>query len=150
MMLPGINSGTGNKSADTRMKNTKTNAKQMGMVGNPAAQASLRKKTSQVKVAPVGKLQVPERQEAPPVALPTAGPALEPQPEFNPEVFKEDMTNNIAAQIRTQQFVQSPRIQDATTSIQLKEFFNKSNPDKRNDTRTLLDQIISRTGLGNG
>lgn len=149
-MLPGVSSGTGNKSADTRMKNVKKNAKQMGMVGNPAAQASLRKETSQVKVAPVGKLQVSERQEAQPVELPTGGPVMPEQPEFNPEIFKEDMTNNIAAQIRTQQFAQSPRIQDATTSIQLKEFFNKSNPDKRNDTRTLLDQIISRTGLGNG
>lgn len=149
MMRPGFLPGAPkNKSAETRMENTKIDAKRMNLPGNLGAQQALRNQTSQVHASPVGRLELPKPQHHVPVELPTQGPAMpEPEQEFNPEVFKEDMVNHMIGQIRTEKFIQSPRVKDAMTSIQIKEFLNQANPNRPKDTRSLLDQVIDRMGM---
>jgi hypothetical protein len=144
------------KGAVTRLENDKTRAAQMSMPHNKAAQAALRKQTREVNGPrnPVGsgpqsaqgsivQNLAPQRQ----VPVPEGGPQLPPDPEFDPAIFKEDMEDNIVGQIRTQQFLSSPRVKDAQTSIQLKEFFNQHNPNRKPDPRDLMDRVVSRIGV---
>lgn len=143
-----------NRSSKAQGERNVTEAKQNALQGPGAnaAQQSLRQqlpKPTQIKTAPVGRLELPERQpQSNPVELPTGGPVMPPPEEgFDPEVFKEDMVSNILGQIRTKQFANSPRVKDATTSVQIKEFFNQHNPNRKPDGRSLIEQVTSRMGM---
>jgi hypothetical protein len=153
MIRPGMRTNLDNRVSKAQGEKNVTEAKQNALQGPGAnaAQQSLRQqmpKPTQVKTAPVGRLELPERQPQAPVELPTGGPVMPPPEEgFDPEVFKEDMVSNILGQIRTKQFVNSPRVKDATTSVQIKEFFNQNNPNRRQDGRSLIEQVTSRMGM---
>lgn len=144
-----------NKGAVTRLNNDKVKAAQMSMPHNPAAQAALREQTSEIRGprTPVGRPEQPVIQNLAPqrgVSVPEGGPQLPPQPDFDPAIFKQDMEDNIIGTIRTQQFLNSPRVKDAQTSIQLKEFFNQHNPNRKPDPRDLLDRVVNRIGVNYG
>lgn len=156
MINPGGTYGTAfNKSAMSRFNNTKAQAAQMAMPHNQAAQAAIRKQYS--KSTPGGPpvsspdpgqlLQGVQPQQ--PVALPTGGPQmpLEQSADFDPEVFKEDLLNEVVGQVRQQQFLESPQVKDAATSVRLKNWFNGGDPTRVEDPRNLLQQVISRARL---
>jgi hypothetical protein len=138
--------------AETRMDNTIKQSKRNQMVGpgNEAAKQSLR---HQVKGPehkggpPVG---IPQRELPPPKNIPTGGPALSapslPE-EFDVGIFKEDLVEGIANQVRTFNFINSPAAKDARTSVELKEIFNKFNPNKRPDPRSFVDRVVNRMGI---
>jgi hypothetical protein len=138
------------KGAVTRMDNTIAQAKRQTMPGpgSNAAQASLRHQVKGPKRqggSPVGDYsQVVKPQ---PVNIPTGGPQLPPNPEFDAGVFKQDMADSIVGQIRTNNFLNSAAAKDAMTSVQLKEMFNQFNPNKKPDPRSLVDRVVNRMGL---
>lgn len=139
-----------NEGAQTRMDNTIRQAKRQTMPGPAAeaAQASLRHKvkTDPPKVSPpVG--NVNKGGSNVPTNIPTGGPSLPPQPDFDVGVFKEEMVDNIATQIRSTNFLNSPAAKDAMTSVQLKEMFNQFNPNKKPDPRSIVDRVVNRMGL---
>lgn len=156
MINPGSTVGTAfNKSAMTRFNNTKAQAAQMAMPHNQAAQAAIRKTYSKSTPGgpPAGNpdpgqlLQGLEPQQ--PVALPTGGPQmpLDQSAGFDPEVFKQDVLNEVVGQVRQQQFLESPQVKDAATSVRLKNWFNGGDPARVEDPRNLLQQVISRARL---
>jgi hypothetical protein len=156
MINPGSTVGTAfNKSAMTRFNNTKSQAARMAMPHNQAAQAALRKQTSKSKPGgpPAGSPdpgQLLQGLEPPqPVALPTGGPQmpLEQTADFDPEVFKDELLNEVVGSIRQQQFIESPQVKDAATSVRLKNWFNGGDPARVEDPRNLLQQVISRARL---
>ena len=158
MINPGGSPGTAfTKSATTRFNNSQVKAAQASMPFNQAAQQSLRKQTggsnpSGPAVAPTynpndllggGAPQAPQ-----PVNLPTGGAGLPPAAAegFDPAVFQEQQANEILGSIRAQEFMNSPRVKDAASSVRLKNFLNNTNPDRRPDSRNLLQQVLSRIG----
>lgn len=152
MINPGGSPGTSfSKSATTRFNNSQINAARATMPFNKAAQQALRSQSSSAKPGgpPVGQVL---NTIAPPVAevdLPTGGPQLpEPVESFDPAVFQEEKINEVVGTIRTQQFLNSPRVKDAATSVRLKNYFNSTNQSRVPDPRNLLEQVISRLRLG--
>lgn len=144
------------KGAVTRINNDQVRAKQMQMPHNQAAQMSLKEQTSEVRKGsnPVGRGSMPSpkgalQNLAPQrgLSLPEPASELANPPEFDPDQFNKDMEDNILGQVRTEQFLKSPRLKDALTSIQLKEFFNQHNPRRKPDPRDLMDRVISRMGF---
>jgi hypothetical protein len=132
------------------MDNTIIQAKRQTMPGPgaQAAQASLKHqvKGSKVSGLPVGNMDKVIKPQ--PTNIPTGGPTqLPPQPEFDPGIFKQDMADSIVGQIRTNDFLNSAAAKDAMTSVQLKEFFNQFNPNKKPDPRSLVDRVVNRMGL---
>lgn len=158
MINPGSTYGTMfAKSAMTRFNNTKAQAARMAMPHNQAAQAAIRKQTSKstpggppaVAGSPDPGQLLPGFEPQQPVALPTGGPQmpLDQSADFDPEVFKQDVLNEVVGQVRQQQFLESPQVKDAATSVRLKNWFNRGDPARVEDSRNLLQQVISRTGL---
>lgn len=150
MINPGGSPGTSfSRSAMTRFNNNQIRAQQASMVGNPAAQASLRKQTSKSTPAgqPVGNAVLPQPQA--PISVPTGGPQLpvEQTAEFDPAVFQESLLDQVVNEVRTQGFVNSPRVKDAVTTVTLKNFFNATNPQAMPDTRSLFKKILSRLNM---
>lgn len=140
------------KGAVTRMDNTIKQGKrnQMNGPGAQAAQQSLRHKVKgpeRKAEAPVGVSNYGEVLQPKPVNIPTGGPQLPPQPEFDPAVFKEDVENTLLGTIKTNQFLNSAAAKDAQTSVQLKEIFNQFNPNKKPDPRSMVDRVVNRMGL---
>jgi hypothetical protein len=82
------------------------------------------------------------------VNLPTGGTGLPPDAAegFDPAVFQEQKLNEVVGTIRTQEFLNSPRVKDAASSVRLKNFFNNTNTERKPDSRNLLDQVLSRIG----
>lgn len=155
MINPGGESSvTHSKSAVTRMNNNLVNAAKLSMPFNAAAQASLRHQTSGAKPSgpPVGPSQPPaqssglEPQVTEQVALPTGGPVGPPQPDFDPEIFKENLLDQIVGEVRTQHFLNSARVKDAATTEVLRERFNLHNPDKMPEGRNLIQRVLNRIG----
>lgn len=138
-----------NKSAETRMANTETQAQRNTMVGPgaQAAQASLKDQVhgSRKVGSPVGDYK--EAVTPQPIDIPTGEPNRQVVPEFDAGVFKEDMADSIVGQIRTNNFLNSAAAKDAMTSVQLKEIFNQFNTNKKPDPRSLVDRVVNRMGL---
>lgn len=146
------------KGAVTRMNNTITQGKKNQMKVGPGgeiAQQSLKKQLSP-KPAPKSRPPVGNnydevlRTQAPLVNIPTGGPSSMPpdqSAQFNPEVFKEDVVNNLLGTIKTHQFLNSAAFQDAKTSVELKEMFNQFNPNKKPDPRSMVDRVVNRMGI---
>lgn len=137
--------------AVTRMNNNLVNAARLSMPFNAAAQASLRNQTSSSHpsgppVGPTGNVSAIQPQPVGQVALPTGGPVGPPQPDFDPEVFKENLLDTVVGEVRTQNFMNSARVKDAATSVRLKNVFNATNDQKMPDDRNLLEQVINRMG----
>lgn len=162
MILPGGTPGTAfTKSATTRFNNGQINAQRLAMPHNAAAQASLRKQTSKstpngapVTPAPpnANELLAPGGPMGPEqVQMPTGGPGMAPEAgqDFDPAVFQEELANTVVGTIRTQKFINSPRVKDAAASVRLKNFFNNTNPNAISDKRTLFEQVLDRI-RGNG
>jgi hypothetical protein len=158
MITPGGSPGTAfTKSATTRFNNSQIQAAQGTMPHNAAAQASLRKQSSgsnpsSPPVTPTFDPNVLQGGGAPqapqPVNLPTGGTGLPPDAAegFDPAVFQEQKLNEVVGTIRTQEFLNSPRVKDAASSVRLKNFFNNTNTERKPDSRNLLDQVLSRIG----
>lgn len=152
--MPGVMFG---RSATTRMNNNQIEAQKRSMPHNQAAQASLRKQSSKQKAkqpGAVGKPNISGETRLPqqqPTNVPTGGPSGIPpmEQEFDPSVFVEQRINDIVGQIKMEEFANSPQTKDAMTVIKLKNFFNQRNPNYRADTRSLFDQIGTRTGANN-
>lgn len=154
MINPGGNSSVVHaKSAVTRMNNNLVNAARASMPLNAAAQASLRHQSSSANPSgpPVGNHSQGDPlqglQPMAPVELPTGGPQMAPDPEFDPEVFKQNVIDNVVGQVRTQQFLNSPQVKDAVTTTRLKNVFNSGNPRRSPDSRNLFEQVMSRMGV---
>lgn len=158
MITPGGSPGTAfTKSATTRFNNNQIKAAQGAMPFNGAAQASLRKQTSasNPSSAPVAPTQNPNELLAPggamgppQVNLPTGGAGLPPEAgqDFDPAVFQEQKINEIIGTIRAEEFINSPRVKDAASSVRLKNFLNNTNPNRRPDSRNLFQQVLGRIG----
>lgn len=158
MLEPGGTPGTAfTKSAATRFNNNQIKAAQGSMPLNAAAQASLRKQSGASH--PSGQalsttrntndLQGSSGLLAPQqVNLPTGVSGLPPDAAqgFDPAVFQEQKLNEIVGTIRAEEFINSPRVKDAASSVRLKNFFNNTNPNRRNDPRNLFQQVLSRIG----
>lgn len=145
-----------NKGAVTRINNDGVRARARGASNAPGGQAASRALASDIKRAPVKKAaspvgnqtnQYPEVLSAPPVAIPTGGPSPMPQQEFDPELFQQNMVDNIVGTVRTHQFLNSAAAQDAKTSVELKEMFNQFNPNKKPDPRSMVDRVVNRMGI---
>lgn len=145
------------KGAVTRMNNTITQGKKNQMKVGPGgniAQQTLKKQLSPQPVAnsqpPVGN-NYKDVITPSPVNIPTGGPSpqaqMPNQPEFDPEVFKEDVVNNLLGTIKTHQFLNSAAAKDAKTSVELKEIFNQFNPNKKPDPRSMVDRVVNRMGI---
>ena len=158
MITPGGSVGTAfTKSATTRFNNNQVKAAQGTMPHNAAAQASLRKQSSgsNPRGNPVSPTQNPNDLLAPggPMGpqqanLPTGGAGLPPEAGegFDPAVFQEQQINELVGSIRAQEFINSPRVKDAASSVRLKNFLNNTNPDRKPDSRNLLQQVLGRIG----
>lgn len=150
MINPNVTPGVStNKSAQTRFNNSQINAERATMPFNTAAQASLRNMKSsakpggnsvapslspgpvlpQVKQSPVGPMPVPTQAE-----------------QIDPNTIKDNILNDVVAKIRQQQFIDSPQVKDAMTSIRLRNIFNATNPNAMPDNRDLMGRIKSRLG----
>lgn len=155
MLNPGGSPGTTfNKSATTRFNNSQITAARGQMVGNRMAQQALRNQYSKKNPgAPVGGNQssqaVLPQQPVGNVQLPTGGPQMSEQAaqDFDPSVFADELINNLVGEIRTEQFLESPRVKDAMTSIRLKNIMNSDNPRYRKDPRPLFQQVVSKIGM---
>lgn len=147
--------GTFTKSAMTRANNSKINARRATMVGNSAAQASLINQRSGGTPGgpPVGQTNqpaptAPMMPNLPPVGnVPAVGPTAAPTPTFDPEAFKRDTLSRVLGEIRTQHFLNSAPVKDAMETIRLKNAFNHANPNRVQDSRTLLEQVVNRARL---
>lgn len=142
------------KGAVTRMNNTIIQGKKNQMKVGPGGQIAQQSLKKQLSPPPAPKSRPPVGNNyndvltPSPVNVPTGGPSPMPQqPEFDPEVFKEDVVNNLLGTIKTHKFLDSPAAQDAKTSVELKEMFNQFNPNKKPDPRSLVDRIVHRMGL---
>ena len=139
------------KSAQTRFTNSQRNASRATMVGNPAAQQSIRNQTSLVSGAQPGVVQ--HKQQPPNVqqgALPTGGPAMpeEAAEQFDPAVFLESQINDFVGKIKLENFMESPRVKDAMESIRLKNIMNADNPRYRKSPKSLFKQVVDKIGMG--
>lgn len=158
MITPGGSVGTAfTKSATTRFNNNQVKAARGTMPFNAAAQASLRKQSSGsnpsgAPVAPTfnpNDLQASGGPQGPqPVNLPTGGAGLPPEAaqDFDPAVFQEQQVNELLGNIRAQEFMNSPRVKDAASSVRLKNFLNNTNTERKPDSRNLLQQVMGRIG----
>lgn len=156
--------GTFTKSAMTRANNSKINAARATMVGNPAAQASLINQRSggtpggppvgSSNPAPPAPPTAPAMPSVPPVGtVPGSTVDAAPTPTFDPEAFKRDTLSRLLGEIRTEHFLKSAPVKDAMETIRLKNAFNHANPNRVQDSRTLLEQVVTRAKLdrtGNG
>jgi hypothetical protein len=159
LITPGGSPGKAfTKSATSRFNNNQVKAAQGAMPMNALAQQSLRKQSS--KSNPNGMPLAPTQNSndllggAAPMGpaqaqLPTGGPGLAPEAAagFDPAVFQESIIDNLVGKVRTQEFINSPRVKDAASSVRLKNFFNNTNPNRTPDSRNLLQQVLDRTGL---
>ena len=158
MINPGGSPGTAfSKSATTRFNNSQIKAQQASMPHNAAAQQALRKQYSGSTPGgpPVGPTANPNElvssmvpQGGGEAEIPTGGPQMPLDEGFDPAVFKENMLDELVGNVRTQQFINSPRVKDAVTSVRLKNFLNSTNPDRVPDSRNLLSQVLSRMKMG--
>lgn len=158
MINPGGTPGTSfSKSAQTRFNNNEINAARATMPFNQAAQASLRNMSSTGKAVgpPVGPKpdissllpQVqnqPVRPSAPQVSQPLVRePASQP---LDQVTETKNLADDLVKQVRQDQFINSPQVKDAMTSIRLRNLFNASNPDAMPDNRDLMTRIKARIG----
>lgn len=142
--------------AVTRMANVQKQAARQTMPFNQAAQASLRhqvKGTSAPRTGPPVVTQPQNATLAPQapgsVTVPTGGPQApqEMAAGFDPAIFAEQALDQIVGEVRTQQFMESPRVKDAMESIRLKNLMNADNPRYVKDTRPLFQQLVSKMGM---
>lgn len=150
MLSPGgTPSNLFSKSAMTRANNAQRKGARATMVGNPAAQQSIRNQTSQVS-GPKPQLSAPQSPNVQQGALPTGGPAMPPEAaeQFDPAVFLEDQINNFVGKVKFENFMQSPRVKDAMESIRLKNIMNSDNPRYRKSSKPLFKQVVDKIGMG--
>ena len=140
-----------NKSAMSRFNNSQRNASRATMVGNPAAQQSIKNQTSKVASTKAGAIQPQQASLTQPAPLPTGGPALpvESAQGFDPAVFMEQQINNFVGKVKLENFLQSPRVKDAMESIRLKNIMNADNPRYRKSLKPLFDQVVDKIGMRN-
>lgn len=150
MINPGGSPGTSfSKSAQTRFNNNQINGQRATMPFNQAAQQSLRNMKSggnpggppvgpQVQVQPAGNMQVQNQ--------PVGNPVGNPQPYEDPATIQENIVSELISNIKREQFINSPQVKDAMTSIRLRNIFNATNPDAAPDNRDLLTRIKGRIG----
>lgn len=160
MIEPGGTPGTSfAKSAQTRFNNNQINAARASMPFNPTAQSSLRnmKSTGNAAGPPVGPKQdfsqlisPPQVQNQPVVNGPSGGQApLAPvqQPnQIDPSTERQKLADDLVRQVRQEQFINSPQVKDAMTSIRLRNIFNASNPNAMPDNRDLMTRVKARIG----
>ena len=145
------------KSAQTRANNSTRNAARSTMVGNQAAQQSIRNQTSKTSATQPGAVgptvqQSAVQQPAAPVQIPTGGPQMpvEAAEGFDPGVFVDQAIGDFVGQIKLKNFIESPRVKDAMESIRLKNLMNSDNPKYQQDPRTLFQQVVSKIGMSDG
>lgn len=155
MINPGGTPGTSfAKSAQTRFNNNQINGARATMPFNAAAQASLRDTSSTGKAGgpPVGSSADPAQLLMPQVQnQPVQGQApqvpLAPQTQPVGQVTEtQNLADNLVKQVRQEQFINSPQVKDAMTSIRLRSLFNASNPNAMPDNRDLMTRIKARIG----
>lgn len=145
MINPGGSPGTSfSKSAQTRFNNNQINGQRATMPFNMAAQQALRNMKSGAKaggppVAPVvdQTQNIPNQQVQQPVGQ-------VPLQQTDPAITQENIVNELISNIRREQFINSPQVKDAMTSIRLRNIFNATNPDAAPDTRDLMSRIQAR------
>lgn len=149
MINPGSTPGTSfSKSAQTRFNNNQINAARAAMPFNPAAQSSLRNMSSTGKAGgpPVGR----SSESVLPAPAPTINGPSVPQapliPEPQPVEAHRNLADDLVKQVRQEQFINSPQVKDAMTSIRLRNLFNASNPNAMPDNRDLMTRIKARIG----
>lgn len=155
MINPGGSPGTSfSKSAQTRFNNGQINAQRAAMPMNQAAQQSLRNMKSGGKPSGPAISAPPDTNLLTPGSVQSQQPPVGsmPQPQL-PSVTPEDATSikntildDLVANVRRQQFINSPQVKDAMTSIRLKNIFNATNPDAMPDDRDLMGRIKARIG----
>lgn len=155
MINPGGNpSVLFNKSATTRMNNNQVSAARATMPFNQAAQQSLRNQYSKKNLGQpsVGssnqQVQLPN-QPNPQVSMPTGGPQapMQAAENFDPGVFAEEALDTLVGDIRTKQFLESPRVKDAMEAIRFKNMMNRDNSRYIPDSRPIFEQVIDRIGF---
>lgn len=150
MINPGGSPGTSfTKSAQTRFNNGQINGARATMPLNAAAQQSVRnmKSGTRKSTPPVGS-PTPSAANM----LPTGGQAPapvgnvnpQPQPQINPEDIAKGVVDDVVSAVRREQFINSPQVKDAMTSIRLRNIFNATNPDAAPDTRGLMGRVSAR------
>lgn len=150
MINPGGSPGTSfSKSAQTRFNNNQINGQRATMPFNLAAQQSLRNMKSggtpggppvgpEFQVQPAGNMQVQNQ---------PVGNQIGPAPvEADPTTIQENFISQLISNIKREQFINSPQVKDAMTSIRLRNIFNATNPDAAPDNRDLLTRIKGRIG----
>jgi hypothetical protein len=149
MITPGGSPGTSfNQGAMTRFNNGELNAQRAAMPLNLAAQMTLRNQTSASHPSGPPVVNNPVQQLTAPQA-PVASPPVMPQsPVPSPEAVQNNVLNQIVGSIRTQQFMNSPRVKDSQQAVRLKAFFNEGNIDAKPDTRSFFDKVVSRVQNG--
>lgn len=152
MIQPGGTPGTAfTKSATTRFNNTQRNAARATMPHNLAAQQSLKNSLSKKNTSgqpPVGTAPAPSSPAMPQV--PTGGATEFSDPDFDPAAFApspEGVLDELVGSIRTEQFMESPRVKDAVEAVRFKNIMNANNPRYRPDNRNLFQQVVSRMGM---
>lgn len=156
MINPGGSPGTAfSKSAQTRFNNDQINAARATMPFNPSAQSALRDtKSTAKKRGPAVAGPMPDlTQMFGAATAPTQAPQ-EPQVPLVPEAPQQidpvtqtqNLANDTVAQIRQQQFINSPQVKDAMTSIRLRSLFNATNPNAMPDNRDLMTRVKARIG----
>lgn len=144
----GTSSASHNKSAETRFANTLAQGQRQTMPFNRAAQQSIKNQRSvQNPGSPVTQQAVPQINptgvgfESAPVGNPVNSIDSNIQPEVSSQ---EQSIESIIAKIRQEQFINSPQVKDAMTSIRLKNIFNSTNPNVKPDSRDLMARIKAR------
>lgn len=137
------------KSAMTRANNNQRKASRATMVGNPAAQQSIRHQTSKVTGPKQGAVQPTAPNLMQPSPLPTGGPALpvEAAQQFDPAVFMENQINDFVGKVKLNNFIESPRVKDAMESIRFKNIMNADNPTYRKSPKSLFSQVVDKIGM---
>lgn len=146
MINPGGSPGTSfSKSAQTRFNNNQINGQRATMPFNMAAQQALRNMKSGAKpggppVAPVADPNgnVPSQVQQQPVGQ------MQTPMQQDPAMIQENIVNELISNIRREQFINSPQVKDAMTSIRLRNIFNATNPDATPDNRDLVSRIQAR------
>lgn len=155
------------KSAMTRANNNEVQARQATMPHNQMAQRALRKQFSKKNKGgdpPVGQQRNNILEQVPSVQpvrnpVPTGGPQGASPPVrgsqspdfsgegFDPAVFAQQSLDAIVGDIRTEQFMESPRVKDAMTSLRFKNIMNSNNSSHIPDSRNLFQQVVDRIGM---
>lgn len=154
MLNPGGNVSTVfQKSAATRMNNNVVNGARATMPLNQMAQQSLRmahnKKNPNPPVGPTANNPLQGLEPSSPVQVPTGGPRLSEElgQDFDPSVFYENQLKQIIDDVKTEQFIQSPRVKDAMESVRFKNLMNQGKPNYQPDSRSLFRQVAAKIGM---